>query len=86
MFSLDDVWQWAGELKTSLPFEIALPIAVAIALATLADWIERYLTIPPKADSQQPAQAYWAGMLRHHPSEAPTQRPAVAMRPSADRF
>jgi hypothetical protein len=86
MFGLDDLWQWTGELKTSLPFAMALPIAVAIALASLVDWIERYLIALPTATSEQSAQADWAGVQRHDLSGAPTQPTAVAMRQTADRF
>jgi hypothetical protein len=83
---LDDLWQWAAELKASLPFAIALPIAVAIALATLVDWIERSLTALPKVDSQQPTRADWDGMHRHDPSAATMHPPVVAIRKTADRL
>jgi hypothetical protein len=83
---LDDLWQWAGELKASLPFAIALPIAVAIALATLVDWIERSLTALPKVDSQQPTRADWDRMQHHDLSGATMHPPVVAMRKAADRL
>jgi hypothetical protein len=86
MPSLDDLWQWTSELKASLPFAIALPIAVAIAFATLVDWIERHLTALPTANSQQPAQADWTGMQRHDPSSAAMHRAAVATRQTAAGF
>jgi hypothetical protein len=86
MPSLDDLWQWTGELKTSLPFAMALPIAVAIVFATLVDWLERRLATPPKAASQEPAQADGARVPHRDPSGASMRSPAVAMRQTADRF
>jgi hypothetical protein len=83
---LDDLWQWVGELKASLPFAIALPIAVAIALATLVDWIERSLTALPKVDSQQPTRADSGGTQHHDPSGRAMHPPVVAMRKAADRL
>jgi hypothetical protein len=83
---LDDLWQWVGELKASLPFAIALPIAVAIALATLVDWIERSLTALPMVDSQQPTRADWDRMQHHDPSGATMRPPVVAMRKTVDRL
>jgi hypothetical protein len=43
MLDFTSLWDFLGELKTSLPFAIALPIFLATALASLADWAERYL-------------------------------------------
>jgi hypothetical protein len=83
---LDDLWQWVGELKASLPFAIALPIAVAIALATLVDWIERRLAALPKSASQEAAQADGARVQRRDPGGAPMPPTAVAMRQTADRL
>jgi len=48
-----ELWDTMAALKTSLPFAIALPILVALMLASIADWLERRLTrdqAPPLRD------------------------------------
>jgi hypothetical protein len=39
-----ELWDTMAALKTSLPLAIALPILVALMLASIADWLERRLT------------------------------------------
>jgi hypothetical protein len=58
MLDFASLWDVLGELKTSLLFVIALPIFLATALASLADWAERHLaahdptTSKPLADNR----------------------------------
>ena len=44
MSRFQDLSEWMAALTTSLPFAIALPILLATAFATLADWFDHYLT------------------------------------------
>ena len=52
MSQFQDLWDWMVALKTSLPFAIALPILLATAFATLADWFDHYLATYRHAPSQ----------------------------------
>ena len=44
MSHFQNLSEWMAALTASLPFAIALPILLAIAFATLADWFDHYLT------------------------------------------
>jgi hypothetical protein len=47
-----ELWDTMAALPTSLPFAIALPILVALVLASIADWLERRLTTDQASTSQ----------------------------------
>ena len=55
MSQFQDLWDWMAALKTSLPFAIALPILLATAFATLADWVDHYLGTYRQTSSPRPA-------------------------------
>lgn len=41
-----DLWSGLAALKTLPPFVIALPILIALVFASIADWLERRLSVP----------------------------------------
>jgi hypothetical protein len=47
-----ELWDAMAALHTSLPFAVALPILVALVLASIADWLERRLTTDQASPSQ----------------------------------
>jgi hypothetical protein len=51
-----DVWNWMGALGASPLFPIALPVLLATAFASLADWVEHRL-----AGDQSASQPYADG-------------------------
>jgi hypothetical protein len=69
MTDLHDLWEMTSALKTSLPFAIALPLLVAIAFATLVDWLERYLL--GHQSTQGNTEGDQALRLEHHTRQAP---------------
>jgi hypothetical protein len=83
---LYDLWQWTGELKTSLPFMLALPIVVAMAFATLVDWLERHLEGLPESTPPEPPRALQAREQCDGRSGAPGRPPAFATRQVVDRY
>jgi hypothetical protein len=44
MFDFQDLQTWLAALRASPIFPFALPILVAMALASLADWMEHHLS------------------------------------------
>jgi hypothetical protein len=58
MPDLHALWIWMSALKGSLPFALALPILVATAFATIADWVEDHL-VRHQASQDQTDDAAW---------------------------
>jgi hypothetical protein len=87
MPEFSDVSQWVTEIKTSVPFAMAVPILVALVLASLVDWIERHLGPRPEEAARRPVKPPEAA---EHPyrsaNGAPAGSPAIGARQTAGRF
>ena len=44
MQEFNDMWDWLAYVRETNTYLIALPSFVALFLACIADWVERYLT------------------------------------------
>jgi hypothetical protein len=57
MPNLHELSDAMGAVRTSLPFAFALPLLVALAFASVVDWIERRLSKPEEGTAQDPVDA-----------------------------
>ena len=71
-----DVWTWMDALKASPLFPIALPVLLATAFASLADWFEHRLAGYQSA-SQQYADDHSASVREPHSQRATPSRSPV---------
>ena len=71
MWYFHDLWAWMAALRTSLPFAVALPILLATAFATLADWLEHYLSHYQQTADDPRLLAHHRHNLRMAPRRAP---------------
>jgi hypothetical protein len=51
MPQFNELWDWLAYVRESNAYLIALPSFVALFLACIADWVERYLIGPSEAPS-----------------------------------
>jgi hypothetical protein len=87
MPEFSDVSQWVTEIKTSVPFAMALPLLVALVLASLVDWIERNLGPHPEEAARRPVEAPEAAGHPHRSLKgAPAGSPVISARQTAGRF